>query len=150
MRWVIQRVSEADVRVNQQIVGQISQGLLILCGIEENDTESDADWLIKKTVQMRIFSDSEDKMNLSVLDVNGSILFVSQFTLHALTAKGNRPSFIRAAKPDYAQKLYVYSLSKLREILAENVQSGAFGEDMKINSRLDGPVTIIVDSKNRE
>lgn len=150
MRWVIQRVSEADVRVNQQIVGQISQGLLILCGIEENDTKSDADWLIKKTVQMRIFSDSEDKMNLSVLDVNGSILFVSQFTLHALTAKGNRPSFIRAAKPDYAQKLYVYSLSKLREILAENVQSGAFGEDMKINSRLDGPVTIIVDSKSRE
>lgn len=150
MRWVIQRVLEADVRVNQQLVGQIGHGLLILCGIEENDTESDADWLIKKTIQMRIFSDAEDKMNLSVLDVKGSILFISQFTLHALTAKGNRPSFIRAANPDFARKLYTYSLSKLKETLAENIQSGAFGADMKINSRLDGPVTIIVDSKSRE
>lgn len=150
MRWVIQRVLEADVRVNQQLVGQIGQGLLILCGIEENDTESDADWLIKKTIQMRIFSDAEDKMNLSVLDIKGSILFISQFTLHALTAKGNRPSFIRAANPDFAQKLYAYSLLRLRETLSENIQSGTFGADMKINCRLDGPVTIIVDSKNRE
>ena len=150
MRWVIQRVKAANVAVNNQVVGKIHRGLLVLCGIEELDTQEDADWLVQKTIQMRIFSDEAGKMNRSVMDVEGGILVISQFTLHAQTAKGNRPSFIRAAGAQKAKSLYDHTLLQMAANFTGKIGAGVFGADMQIACELDGPVTIIVDSKNRE
>lgn len=149
MRLVIQRVSEAKVEINQAIVGQINQGLLVLLGIEQDDTIDDVEWLLQKTVNMRIFSDDEGKMNRTLLDVNGGLLVVSQFTLHASTKKGNRPSFIAAARPEHAIPLYELFLEKAKALVGE-VKSGEFGADMQVSLLNDGPVTIIIDSKNKE
>jgi len=147
MRVVIQRVSEASVRIDGAIVGQIEQGLLILLGIEHDDTEKDADYLLQKLINLRIFSDADGKMNLSVQDVNGGILVVSQFTLHAATKKGNRPSYIRAARPEQAIPLYEYFIAEIQNQYSGTIQTGQFGADMKIGLVNDGPVTIIMDSK---
>lgn len=149
MRLVIQRVKKAQVEVNNQEVGRINQGLMVLIGIEDSDTEEDANYLVGKLINMRIFSDSEGKMNLSVEDINGGLLLVSQFTLHALTAKGNRPSFIQAARSDKAVPLYKYFIQKTRDSTMVPVETGLFGEDMQIAMIGDGPVTIIMDSKNK-
>jgi len=150
MRWVIQRVKAAKVSVNNQIVGEIEEGLMVLCGIEERDTQEDVDWLIQKTIQMRIFSDEAGKMNRSVIEVEGGMLLISQFTLHAQTAKGNRPSFIRAAGAEKAKSLYDYTLLQMGTRFNGKIGAGVFGADMIISCELDGPVTILVDSKNRE
>jgi D-tyrosyl-tRNA(Tyr) deacylase len=150
MKIVTQRVACADVKIENKIHSQISNGLLILIGIEETDEKSDADYLIQKTAGLRIFNDQHSKMNLTVYDINGEILVVSQFTLHANTKKGNRPSFIKAAKPERAIPLYNYFLTQLNGQLQTEVKSGVFGADMKVSLINDGPVTIIIDSKNKE
>ena len=150
MKVVIQRVSAAQVEVNQQVVGEITQGLLILIGIETEDTPEDADWLVNKIIQMRIFNDENGVMNVSVKDINGNILLISQFTLHASTKKGNRPSYIKAAKPEIAVPLYEYMIRKLSFDLGQPIQTGQFGADMKVSLLNDGPVTIVMDSKHRE
>jgi D-tyrosyl-tRNA(Tyr) deacylase len=150
MKIVTQRVACADVKIENKIHSQISNGLLILVGIEETDEKSDADYLIQKTAGLRIFNDQHSKMNLTVNDINGEILVVSQFTLHANTKKGNRPSFIKAAKPERAIPLYNYFLAQLNGQLQTEVKSGVFGADMKVSLINDGPVTIIIDSKNKE
>lgn len=150
MRIVIQRVSEANVTIDHQIKGEIGIGLMILLGIEEEDTIEDVQWLSKKIVGQRIFSDADDKMNLSITDVEGDILLISQFTLHASTKKGNRPSFIRAARPEKAIRLYEEMIQQLSQDLGKEIQTGEFGADMKVALVNDGPVTITVDSKNRE
>jgi D-tyrosyl-tRNA(Tyr) deacylase len=150
MKIVTQRVACADVKIENKIHSQISNGLLILVGIEETDEKSDADYLIQKTAGLRIFNDIHSKMNLTVNDINGEILVVSQFTLHANTKKGNRPSFIKAAKPERAIPLYNYFLAQLNGQLQTEVKSGVFGADMKVSLINDGPVTIIIDSKNKE
>lgn len=150
MRAVIQRVSEASVTIEGRINGQIEKGLLVLCGIEETDQEEDMEWLSSKICNMRIFSDENGLMNVSVKDVSGDILFISQFTLHALTKKGNRPSFIKAAKQELAIPLYEKMIKQLAIDLGKPVQTGIFGADMKVALINDGPVTIIIDSKNRE
>ena len=150
MRVVIQRVSEASVMIDGNTAGAINTGLLILLGIEEADTEEDIDWLCGKITKLRVFNDDQRVMNLSVTDVNGEVLVVSQFTLHASTRKGNRPSYIRAAKPDIAIPLYESFKIKLAGMLGKSVQSGEFGAMMQINLINDGPVTIIIDSKMRE
>ena len=147
MRIVIQRVSEAAVKIEGNIVGEIQKGLLVLLGIEHDDTEKDADYLLQKLINLRIFSDSDGKMNVSVQDVNGGILVVSQFTLHAATKKGNRPSYIRAARPEQAIPLYEYFLASLQQQFTGKIQTGQFGADMKVTLVNDGPVTIIMDSK---
>ncbi len=149
MRAVIQRVSEARVIVDKKIVGAIKDGLMILLGVGQHDSQEDIQWLVKKIVNMRIFSDDDDKMNLSVLDIGGAALVISQFTLFASTKKGNRPSYINAAKPELANQLYQDFLAKLRTEL-EIVEEGIFAADMKVSLTNDGPVTIIIDSKNRE
>lgn len=145
---VIQRVSEASVSVDNNSVGAIDLGLMVLLGIETEDDENDADWLVRKLLALRIFDDSQGVMNLSVKDVNGGLLVVSQFTLHGSTRKGNRPSYIRAAKPEKAIPLYQYFLKECELGLGKNVASGTFGADMKVTLTNDGPVTIIMDSKN--
>ena len=145
---VIQRVSGANVRVDNNSVGAIDKGLMVLLGIETEDHETDADWLVKKLLALRIFDDSQGMMNLSVKDVNGELLVVSQFTLHGSTRKGNRPSYIRAAKPEKAIPLYRYFLKECELGLGKTVASGTFGADMKVELVNDGPVTIIMDSKN--
>ncbi len=150
MRFVIQRVSEASVTIDNVIHSKIETGFLVLVGVEESDTNEDADWLCSKLVGMRIFSDSEDKMNLSLGDVNGDILLVSQFTLFASTKKGNRPSFIKSAKPEIAIPLYEYCIQQLSILLRKPIKTGVFGADMKIALINDGPVTILIDSKNKE
>lgn len=147
MRVVIQRVSEAAVKIDRTIVGEIQQGLLVLLGIETEDQEGDADYLVQKISNLRIFSDADGKMNLSIQDVGGQFLVVSQFTLHAATRKGNRPSYIRAARPEEAISLYEYFIAELQKISASEVQTGLFGADMQIALVNDGPVTIIKDSK---
>jgi D-aminoacyl-tRNA deacylase len=149
MRVVIQRVSEASVTINASIYGQIKQGFVLLLGIEEADTKEDADWLVQKITQMRIFSDEEGKMNLSLKDSNGALLIISQFTLHASTKKGNRPSFIKAARPEQAIPLYEYFIESCKTEI-QDIQTGVFGADMKVSLVNDGPVTIVMDSKNRE
>jgi D-tyrosyl-tRNA(Tyr) deacylase len=149
MRVVLQRVSEAAVKISGECVGEIQQGFLILLGIETEDDTSDADYLIQKITQMRVFADAEGKMNLNVQDVKGELLIVSQFTLHASTKKGNRPSFIRAARPEQAIPLYDYFLHQLQMIFPSKIASGKFGADMKVSLINDGPVTIIMDSKER-
>ena len=150
MKIVVQRVKEASVAVEGKIVWEISQGLLLLIGVDENDTQEDANWLIKKVVDLRIFSDSEGKMNLSVKDVAGEILCISQFTLISDYKKGNRPSYIKAAKPEVAIPLYETFIKQLETDLGKPVQTGQFGADMKVELINDGPVTIIIDSKNKE
>ena len=149
MRVVIQRVSEAKVTINGVINGSIKKGFLILLGIEEEDSQEDISWLIKKIISLRVFSDSNGKMNESIRDQNGSILLISQFTLHASTRKGNRPSFIKAAKPEKAIPLYEHFIGDLRKASIP-VETGIFGADMKVQLVNDGPVTILIDSKQRE
>jgi len=149
MKIVIQRVKECQLHIDNSVYSQIDTGLLILVGITHDDTLEDIDWLVKKTVNLRIFGDEDGKMNLSVKDVGGSLMVVSQFTLHASTKKGNRPSYIKASKPDHAIPLYESFVSKCKEEIDE-VATGAFGADMKITFTNDGPVTIIIDSKQKE
>ena len=147
MKAVIQRVSFSNVKVDGITIGEIENGFMILLGVIEGDTEADADLLAKKTALMRIFEDENGKMNLSLADTNGSCLVISQFTLAADCKKGNRPSFINAAKPDEADRLYKYFMQKLKENGVCDVQSGSFGADMKVTLLNDGPVTIILDSE---
>lgn len=146
---VIQRVSHASVEIDQQIKGKIETGFLILLGITHTDTDEDADWLSKKIIGMRIFSDADGKMNLDLATVGGNILLISQFTLHANTKKGNRPSFIEAARPEVAIPLYQKMIVLLSTLLGKPIETGEFGADMKVSLLNDGPVTIIIDSKNR-
>ena len=150
MRAVIQRVSEASVTVNGEITGAIQNGLLLFLGIEDADTTDDIQWLSTKIINLRIFNDGAGIMNLSLKDTDGDILVVSQFTLHALTKKGNRPSYIRASKPDIAIPLYEQMILKLENVLGKKVQTGMFGADMKVKLLNDGPVTIIIDTKSKE
>jgi D-tyrosyl-tRNA(Tyr) deacylase len=150
MRVVIQRVSEASVSVENCITGQIKKGLLVLAGFEDSDNIEDIEWLSKKIVQLRIFGDDKGLMNLSVCDVSGEILLVSQFTLHASTKKGNRPSYIKAAKPETAIPLYEKFKKQLENELGKPVQSGVFGAMMNVSLINDGPVTITIDTKNKE
>ncbi|MEP2936797.1 MAG: D-aminoacyl-tRNA deacylase [Gilvibacter sp.] len=149
MRAVVQRVSEASVQIDAKQVTSIKHGMLVLLGIEHEDNEQDADWLSGKLVRMRIFQDENDHMNLSVLDTQGEAIVVSQFTLHASTKKGNRPSFIKAAKPDKAQLLYQYFISIFEKQLGKPVGTGEFGAMMDVSLINDGPVTIIIDSKQK-
>ena len=150
MRVVIQRVSEASVTINHQVKSEINSGLLILLGIEPEDTDEDIQWLCKKVTNLRIFDDPNGVMNLSVKDVQGAILLISQFTLFASTKKGNRPSYIKAAKPDIAIPLYEQFKKQLAFMSGLEVRTGEFGADMKVRLLNDGPVTILIDSKKRE
>lgn len=150
MRVVIQRVKFARVRIENRLHSEIGQGLLVLAGIENEDSLSDAEWLAQKISSLRIFSDEEGKMNKSVSEISGSVLLVSQFTLHASTKKGNRPSFIRAARPEQAIPLFELLKAELQRQLKQNILTGVFGADMQIELLNDGPVTIIIDSKNKE
>lgn len=150
MRVVLQRVKEASVTIEGVIKSEIKEGLLILVGIENEDTTDDIQWLASKIAQIRIFSDEAGLMNRSVMDIAGEMLVVSQFTLHASTKKGNRPSFLKAARPDIAIPMYENFVSKLNELSGLNVLTGEFGADMKVALLNDGPVTILIDSKNRE
>jgi D-tyrosyl-tRNA(Tyr) deacylase len=150
MRLLIQRVSEASVTIESKIVGTINQGLLIFVGIINEDTKGDIDYLVKKTANLRIFNDENGVMNKSLLEIGGDVLVVSQFTLHASTKKGNRPSYIRAAKPDVSIPLYEEFCNSLSKQLNSKIQTGEFGADMKVKLINDGPVTIYIDSKNRE
>ena len=147
MKVVVQRVKKAAVEIEGQVVGAIQNGLLVLLGIEHEDGQDDAKYLIQKLTQLRIFSDADGKMNLSIQDVGGQFLVVSQFTLHAATRKGNRPSYIRAARPEQAIPLYAYFIAELQKISQTEVQTGRFGADMLVSLVNDGPVTIIMDSK---
>lgn len=146
MRAVIQRVLECKVVVNQEIVGQISKGLLVFLGITHTDTSKEVDYLIKKILNLRIFEDKQGKMNVSVSDIQGEIMVVSQFTLYGDTQKGNRPSYMEAAKPDVAIPLYEAFLEKLKQSTNLNIQNGIFGADMKVHLINDGPVTILIDT----
>lgn len=149
MRVIIQRVSEASVEIDNETRGEIEKGFMVLVGVEDEDTQEDIDYLVKKVSKMRVFEDEEGKMNLSIDQVSGSILSISQFTLHASTKKGNRPSFIKAGKPGYAKEIY----EKFNEGLENQglvVETGEFGDDMKVALVNDGPVTITIDSKNKE
>ena len=150
MRVVIQRVLEASVTVEGAVIGQIQKGLMVLVGIVNEDDTTDIEWLSNKIVNMRIFEDEQGVMNKSVLEVGGGILLVSQFTLHASTKKGNRPSYIAAAKPDISVPLYEQMIFQLEKDLGASIQTGSFGADMKVALINDGPVTITIDSKNKE
>ena len=150
MRLVIQRVSHASVTISGTCKSAIKEGFLILVGIEEADTKDDADWLCKKVIGLRVFDDEEGVMNKSVVDINGDILIVSQFTLMASTKKGNRPSYIRAAKHETAIPLYEYFCKEVSKVLGKEVGTGEFGADMKVELLNNGPVTILMDSKNKE
>lgn len=150
MRVLLQRVSHASVTVDSSVTGEIKNGFLILAGVEEADSEEDVTWLVKKICSLRVFSDDNGKMNLSLLDVGGSALVVSQFTLHASTKKGNRPSFIKAARPDHAEKLYLDLVKQLKSNGVIRVETGVFGAHMDVSLTNDGPVTIWIDSKARE
>lgn len=150
MKAVIQRVSQASVTIDAKFVAEIQKGLLVLVGIEEADDQDDNNWLCQKIANLRIFGDENDVMNLSVKDIDGDIIVVSQFTLQASTKKGNRPSYIKAAKPELAIPLYEKFVQQLENELGKKVQTGIFGADMKVSLLNDGPVTIIIDSKNKE
>ncbi|MBP6625215.1 MAG: D-tyrosyl-tRNA(Tyr) deacylase [Chitinophagaceae bacterium] len=150
MRAVIQRVTKAQVSIGGMIQGEIEKGFMVLLGIEASDNEADIEWLSNKIVNMRIFNDNHGLMNLGLKEVNGNILLVSQFTLHASTKKGNRPSFLQAAKPDIAIPLYESMIKQLELDLGVKIQTGIFGADMQVALVNDGPVTIIIDSKNKE
>jgi len=149
VKAVIQRVASASVTVDDKIVGEIQTGLLVLIGIEDQDSDEDMSWLSSKIVNMRLFPDSEGVMNLSLLDIGAQILIISQFTLQASTKKGNRPSYIKAAKPEIAIPIYQKFISEVQSLVSQPVQTGIFGADMKVNLLNDGPVTIIMDTKNR-
>ena len=150
MRVVIQRVSEASVTIDAVKVAEINKGLLVLVGIEDADSQEDIDWLVAKIIKLRIFGDENNIMNLSLQDIDGDIIVVSQFTLHAATKKGNRPSYIKSSKPEIAIPLYEKFVSALEHTLGKKVQTGQFGADMKVALINDGPVTILIDSKNKE
>ena len=150
MRVVVQRVSMSNVKVSGEIIGEIKEGLMILVSFVDEDNDIDLEWMKKKIINLRIFNDDEGKMNRSVQDVGGDILLISQFTLHGSTKKGNRPSFIKAAKPDFANVMYVKFIKVLEESLDKEIQTGEFGGDMKVSLINDGPTTIIIDSKNKE
>lgn len=150
MKAVIQRVSKASVTINKEKVSNIQKGLLILVGIVENDTKEDIEWLSKKIANLRIFNDENEVMNKSLIDIAGEAIVVSQFTLQASTKKGNRPSYIKAAKPDIAIPIYEQFVQQIENDLNKKVQTGQFGADMKVELLNDGPVTIIIDSKNKE
>jgi D-tyrosyl-tRNA(Tyr) deacylase len=150
MRAVIQRVQKAAVSIDKRISGSINQGLLVLLGIEDADTEEDINWLSAKIINLRIFNDPEGIMNLSLKEINGDLLLVSQFTLHGSTRKGNRPSYIRASKPTVAIPMYEKMIKKLESDLGKNIQTGVFGADMQVELVNDGPVTIIIDTKQKE
>lgn len=150
MRVIIQRVSQANVKVNGEIIGSIGWGLMVLLGVEDSDTEEDVQWLAAKIANIRIFDDEQGVMNLSLLDKQYDLLLISQFTLHASTKKGNRPSYIRASKADHAVPLYESMIAELTKTLNKPIQTGKFGADMKVELLNDGPVTIFIDSKNKE
>jgi len=150
MRTVIQRVKFASVRVGEEVIAEIQTGLLIFVGFEDADSKEDAEWLSTKICQLRIFNDDRGVMNRSVLEINGDILVVSQFTLHASTKKGNRPSYIKASKPEFAIPMYKLFCDKLSNVLGKEVKQGIFGADMKVSLMNDGPVTIIMDTKHKE
>ena len=150
MRLVVQRVSKSNVKVSGEIIGEIKEGLMILVSFVDEDNDIDLEWMKKKIINLRIFNDDEGKMNRSVQDVDGDILLISQFTLHGSIKKGNRPSFIKAAKPDFANVMYVKFIKVLEESLDKEIQTGEFGGDMKVSLINDGPTTIIIDSKNKE
>ncbi|HKO80753.1 MAG TPA: D-aminoacyl-tRNA deacylase [Chitinophagaceae bacterium] len=150
MKAVIQRVSKASVTINSKIHSQIGNGLLVLLGIEDADTAEDIEWLSSKIVNLRVFNDENDVMNVSLKDINGEILLVSQFTLHASTKKGNRPSYIKASKPEVAIPVYEKMIKQLSVDLDKPVQTGEFGADMKVELLNDGPVTIVIDTKSKE
>ncbi len=150
MRALIQRVSSASVQIDNKVFSKIGNGLLVLLGVEDEDSDSDIDWLSSKISLMRIFDDKNDNMNLSVNDINGEVLIVSQFTLHASTKKGNRPSYVRASKPDHAVPMYEAFILQMKDKIINGVSSGQFGACMQVDLINDGPVTIWIDSKNRE
>jgi D-tyrosyl-tRNA(Tyr) deacylase len=150
MKVVLQRVSQASVTIDSKIVADIQKGLLVLVGIEDADALEDIDWLCQKISNLRIFGDENEVMNLSVKDIDGDIIVVSQFTLHALTKKGNRPSYIKASKPEVAIPMYENFVRQMEKELGKKVQTGIFGADMKVALLNDGPVTIVMDSKNKE
>jgi len=150
MRAVIQRVSKASVTIDNKIYSQVSTGLLVLLGIEDADTAEDIEWLSGKIVNLRIFNDDNGVMNVSIKDIDGDILVVSQFTLHASTKKGNRPSYIKASKPEFAVPMYERFLQQLTSDLGKKIYTGVFAADMKVELLNDGPVTIVIDTKNRE
>ena len=150
MKIVIQRVSQVSVTIDHKIVAEIQQGLLVLVGIEDADNQEDIDWLVSKIINIRLFTDENQVMNLSVKDIGGEIIVVSQFTLQASTKKGNRPSYIKASKPEIAIPIYESFLQKLRFEFGKPIQTGVFGADMKVTLVNDGPVTIVIDSKNKE
>jgi len=150
MRVVIQRVSQASVAIKGKIHNSVNQGLVVFLGIEESDTFEDIEWLSGKISRLRIFNDKNEQMNLSIADVDGDVLLISQFTLHASTKKGNRPSYIKAAKPELAIPIYQKFIFQLEKDLAKPIKTGIFGADMKVSLINDGPVTIIIDTKNKE
>jgi len=150
MRAVVQRVREAAVSISGDVVGRIGPGLVVLVGVEEGDTGADADWLAAKIAQLRIFADDEGRMNRSIAEIGGEALVVSQFTLHASTKKGNRPSFVRAAKPEQAVPLYEHFLAVFEPLVGRPLARGVFAADMQVSLVNDGPVTIIIDSRQRE
>ena len=150
MRVVVQRVSESNVKVSGEVTGKISKGFMVLVSFVDDDTDGDLDWMSNKIINLRIFNDEDGKMNKSLLDVGGDILLISQFTLHGSTKKGNRPSFIKAAKPEYANQMYEKFIEVLENSLGKKIQTGEFGGDMKVSLINDGPTTIIIDSKSKE
>ena len=150
MRVVVQRVSQSNVKVSGEIIGEINEGLMVLVSFVDEDNDTDLGWMTKKIINLRIFNDDEGKMNRSVQDVGGDILLISQFTLHGSTKKGNRPSFIKAAKPDFAKVMYERFIKVLEQSLGKEIQTGEFGGDMKVSLINDGPTTIIIDSKIKE
>ena len=150
MRVVVQRVSQSNVKVSGEVIGEINEGLMVLISFVDEDNDADLGWMTKKIINLRIFNDDEGKMNRSVQDVGGDILLISQFTLHGSTKKGNRPSFIKAAKPDFANVMYERFIKVLEQSLGKEIQTGEFGGDMKVSLVNDGPTTIIIDSKDKE
>ena len=150
MKAVIQRVSQSSVTIDAEIVAEIQNGLLVLIGIEDADSQEDINWLTSKIANLRIFADENEVMNLSLKEINGEMIVVSQFTLHALTKKGNRPSYIKASKPEIAIPLYESFVQQMEIELGKKIQTGQFGADMKVSLINDGPVTIIIDTKNKE
>ena len=150
MRVVVQRVSQSNVKVSGEVIGEIKKGLMVLVSFVDEDNETDLGWMTKKIINLRIFNDDEGKMNRSVQDVGGDILLISQFTLHGSTKKGNRPSFIKAAKPDFANVMYERFIKVLEQSLGKEIQTGEFGGDMKVSLINDGPTTILIDSKIKE
>ena len=150
MRVVVQRVSQSNVKVSGEVIGKIKEGLMVLVSFVDEDNDTDLGWMTKKIINLRIFNDDEGKMNRSIQDVGGDILLISQFTLHGSTKKGNRPSFIKAAKPDFANVMYEKFIKILEQSLGKRIQTGEFGGDMKVSLINDGPTTIIIDSKDRE